>query len=109
MLPELEFLDVKTEDEGENIFRLTLKVHNKGIFGNKYRSRRTKYLDKDNETGNGAFRRTNHSQRIKGSEDSEASGDETAEFSWLISGRGRVSISAGSANVGQITTSIDLR
>jgi len=36
-------------------------------------------------------------------------GNETAEFSWLISGRGRVSISAGSANVGQITTSIDLR
>ena len=32
MHPELEFLDIKTENAGENIFRITLKVHNKGIF-----------------------------------------------------------------------------
>ena len=32
MHPELEFLDITTEDAGENIFRLTLKIHNKGVF-----------------------------------------------------------------------------
>ena len=32
MHPELEFLDIKTENAGENIFRVSLNVHNKGIF-----------------------------------------------------------------------------
>ncbi len=32
MHPELEFLDMKTENAGDNIFRITLKVHNKGVF-----------------------------------------------------------------------------
>jgi len=32
MHPELEFLDVKVENQGDNIFRLSLKVHNKGVF-----------------------------------------------------------------------------
>ncbi len=32
MHPELEFLDLKAENAGENIFRVSLKLHNKGIF-----------------------------------------------------------------------------
>ena len=36
-------------------------------------------------------------------------GDESAEFSWLISGKGKVGISAGAANTGQISTSVELK
>ncbi len=32
MHPELEYLDPNIENTGENIFRITLKVHNKGLF-----------------------------------------------------------------------------
>jgi hypothetical protein len=43
-------------------------------------------------------------QRIK-----RLQGDESADFSWLISGKGRVVITAGSANVGQVTTSAEFK
>lgn len=36
-------------------------------------------------------------------------GDDTAEFSWLISGKGNAAISAGAANTGFISTTVDLR
>jgi hypothetical protein len=36
-------------------------------------------------------------------------GGESAEFSWLIMGKGKVKISAGAANTGTITTSAELK
>ena len=36
-------------------------------------------------------------------------GDESAEFSWLVSGKGKVNITAGAANTGTINTSIVLK
>jgi hypothetical protein len=36
-------------------------------------------------------------------------GDESAEFSWLISGKGWVEINAGSVNVVQATLSLELK
>jgi hypothetical protein len=36
-------------------------------------------------------------------------GDESAEFSWLISGKGRVEINAGSVNVVRATSSVELK
>jgi hypothetical protein len=36
-------------------------------------------------------------------------GDESAEFSWLISGKGKVGISAGAANTGLVRTSVELK
>lgn len=108
MHPELEFLDVKTEDEGENIFRLTLKVHNKGILATNTEAGEpniwTRIMRLVIEPSAGqtilSGSRVQRIQRLQG--------DETAEFSWLISGKGKVGISAGSANVGQVNTSIVL-
>jgi hypothetical protein len=108
MHPELEFLDVKTEDEGENIFRLTLKVHNKGIMATNTEAgepniwTRIMRLVMEPSAGQ-TILSGSRIQRIQ-----RLQGDETAEFSWLISGKGKVGISAGSANVGQVNTSIVL-
>jgi len=108
MHPELEFLDVKTEDEGENIFRLTLKVHNKGILATNTEAgepniwTRIMRLVMEPSAGQ-TILSGSRIQRIQ-----RLQGDETAEFSWLISGKGKVGISAGSANVGQINTTIVL-
>jgi len=108
MHPELEFLDVKTEDEGENIFRLTLKVHNKGIMATNTEAgepniwTRIMRLVMEPSAGQ-TILSGSRIQRIQ-----RLQGDETAEFSWLISGKGKVGISAGSANVGQINTTIVL-
>ena len=109
MHPELEFLDIKAENTGENIFRLTLKVHNKGIFATSTeigepniwtRIMRLVIEPSEGQTVLSGLR-VQKIQRLQG--------NETAEFSWLISGKGKIGISAGSANAGQVTTSIVLK
>ncbi|MDP4222632.1 MAG: M14 family metallopeptidase [Bacteroidota bacterium] len=109
MHPDLEFLDVKVENAGENIFRLTLKVHNKGIFatcaeiGDQFIWTRIMRITLD-PSGNQKIESGQKVQRIQ-----RLLGDETAEFTWLISGRGSVQVTAGAANVGIITTRVDLK
>jgi len=109
MHPELEFLDIKTENAGDNIFRLTVKVHNKGLFatcaevGDESiwtRIMRIVITPARNQTIISGLK----TQRIK-----RLQGNETAEFTWLISGKGSTGISAGAANTGFISTSIDLK
>jgi hypothetical protein len=109
MHPELEFLDIKIENAGENIFRLTLKVHNKGVFATSAEIGEpniwTRIMRLALEPSKGqtilSGLKVQRIQRLQG--------DESAEFSWLISGKGRVGITAGSANVGQVTTSFELK
>ncbi len=109
MHPELEFLDIKIEDAGENIFRLSLKVHNKGLFATNTEIGEpniwTRIMRLSVEPSGGqtilSGLKVQRVQRLQG--------DESAEFSWLISGKGRVGINAGAANVGQVITSIELK
>lgn len=109
MHPELEFLDIKSENAGDNIFRLSLKVHNKGLFATCAetgdasiwtRTMRIVITPAKNQTILSGLK----TQRI-----TRLQGGETAEFSWLISGRGSTGVSAGAANTGIISTSVDLR
>jgi len=109
MHPELEFLDIKVENTGNNIFRLSLKIHNKGVFascteigdGNIW----TKIMRLTAEPSKGqsivSGLRVQRIQRLQG--------DESAEFSWLISGKGRVALTAGSPITGQVNISADLK
>ena len=109
MHPELEFLDVRTDDEGGNIYRLTLKVHNKGVFatnteiGEKNLWTRIMRLTIEPSAGQTLL------SGLKGQQVNRLQGNESAEFSWLISGKGLVGISAGSANAGQVVTSVELK
>jgi hypothetical protein len=109
MHPELEFLDVKIENTGENIYRLTMKVHNKGIFatcaeiGDPFIW--TKIMRITLNPAKGQIIQSGLKvQRIQ-----RLQGDESAEFTWLISGKGPAGVTAGSANTGIINTTIELK
>lgn len=109
MHPELEFLDTRIENAGENIYRLSLKVHNKGIFATCAESGEenqwTRIMRIILEPAKGqTFLSGQKIRRI-----SRLEGDSSAEFSWLISGKGKVTITAGALNTGTITTSLELK
>jgi hypothetical protein len=109
MHPELEFVDQKVENLGENIYRVTIKVHNKGQFAtcaevgdnNQWTRimRITLEPSKDQKFLSGL--KVQRIQRLEG--------DKSAEYSWLLSGKGTVKITAGALNVGTINTSIELK
>jgi hypothetical protein len=109
MHPELELLDIKTENRGENIFRVSLKLHNKGIFatcaeiGNN--NMWTRLMRISLETGKEqSFLSGQKVQRLNRLE-----GDQSEEFSWLISGKGTVKVTAGAINTGTVTETIELK
>jgi len=109
MHPELQFLDMKVENQGENIFRISLKVHNKGIFATcaaaGERNVFTRLMRISVETnGKQKFLSGQKVQTIKRLE-----GGESAEYSWLIMGKGTVKITAGAVNTGIITTTAELK
>ncbi len=109
MHPQLEFLDLKVENAGDNIFRLSLKVHNGGIFATCAEAGEmnawTRLMRLSLETAQGQkFLSGQKVQRIQRLE-----GGRSAEFSWLISGRGTVKINAGAVNTGIISASADLK
>jgi hypothetical protein len=109
MHPELEFIDARTESVGENIYRISIKVHNKGIFatcaeaGNSNVWTRIMRINLEPEKSQ-TFLSGQKVQRIQRLE-----GDGSAEFSWLISGKGSVKITAGALNVGTIASTIELK
>lgn len=109
MRPELEFLDVKVENQGENVFRLSLKVHNAGVFATcaqvGERNLFTRLMRISIETaGKQQLLSGDKVQRM-----SRLEGDKSSEFSWLIIGKGTVKITAGAVNTGIISTSAELR
>jgi hypothetical protein len=109
MHPELEFLDLKTENIGDDVFRLTLKVHNKGIFATC-----TEAGDRNMWTR--IMRMTlepSKSQKLISGQKVQRiprlEGDKSQEFSWLLTGKGSVKITAGALNTGFITTTAELK
>ena len=109
MHPELEFLDTNVESLGENIFRVTLKVHNKGIFatcaevGDMNQWTRIMRISLEPAGGQNLLsgNRVQRMQRLEGGK--------TLEFTWLISGKGTLKVNAGALNVGTITKNIELK
>jgi len=109
MHPELEFIDTKIENRGDNLFSITLKVHNRGIFATAAEAgsinQWTKIMRMVIEPAKGQTLLSGQKiQRIQRLE-----GGSTAEFSRLISGKGSVLISAGAINVGTIKTTLELK
>jgi hypothetical protein len=109
MHPELEFLDLKTESAGDNIFRISLSVHNKGIFSTCAEigdnNMWTRLMRISVEYGKGQSLISGEKvQRIKRLE-----GDQSAEFSWLMSGKGTLKITAGAINTGIINSTVELK
>ena len=109
MHPDLEYLDQKIENAGENIFRVTIKVHNKGVFAtcaeigdiNQWTRIMRITLEPASSQSFLSGQKVQRIQRLEG--------DKSAEYSWLISGKGPVKITAGALNVGTITTTLELK
>ena len=109
MHPELEFLDAKTENAGENIFRVTLKIHNKGLFATCAEvgdiNMWTRIMRISIEPASGQSIISGQKvQRVNRLE-----GNQASEFSWLFSGKGDVKITAGALNTGTIETTLELK
>ncbi|NMC39760.1 MAG: hypothetical protein GYA43_01090 [Bacteroidales bacterium] len=109
MHPELEFTDVSVENAGSDIFRVSLKVHNAGIFatcaeaGDNNIFTRIMRISAEPAKGQNIIsgQKVQRIQRLEG--------NSTAEYSWLVSGKGRFTVTAGALNTGTITTSFDLK
>ena len=107
--PELEFLDIVTESIGDDIYRITLKLHNKGIFatcpkiGEENIWTRIMRISVEPSHGQTIL----SGQKIQKAERLE--GNQSTEFSWLINGKGSVKITAGALNTGSVSSVIELR
>ncbi len=109
MHPELEFLDAKAENAGDNIYRVSLKVHNKGLFATMAEAgimnQWTRLMRITIEPGKGqtilSGQKIQRMQRLDGGG--------SAEYSWLVSGKGNVTINAGAVNTGTIKTTLELK
>jgi len=109
MHPELEFLDIKTESVGDGIWRISLKLHNKGIFATSPKIGEenlwTRIMRISVVPSNGqtilSGQKTQKAERLEG--------NGSMEFSWLINGKGSVKITAGALNTGSVTSIIELR
>jgi hypothetical protein len=109
MHPELEFLDVTTEKNGEKIFRISLKVHNKGLFPTCAEAGQdnmfVRIMRLNLEMGKGQSLLSGQKvQRIP-----RLTGNATSEYSWLIMGKGVVNITAGAVNTGFVRTAVELK
>ena len=109
MHPELEFLDILTENAGNNIFRISLKVHNKGVFATCAEIGRNNIWTRVMRIKLESQASQNLLSGLKVQKIDALDGDQSAEFNWLINGRGSVSITAGALNTGIVTTTIDLK
>jgi hypothetical protein len=107
--PELEFLDIVTESAGDDIYRIILKLHNKGIFatcpkiGEENIWTRIMRISVEPSDGQTIL----SGQKIQKAERLE--GNQSTEFSWLINGKGSVKITAGALNTGSVSSVIELR
>jgi hypothetical protein len=109
MHPELEFLDLKSENIGEGIYRISLKLHNRGIFATCAKSGEenlwTRIMRISIEPSKGQSILSGQKIQNVG----RLEGGQSAGFSWLISGKGSVRINAGALNTGTATSTIELR
>ena len=109
MHPELEYLDTKVEDAGNDIYRVSTKVHNKGLFatmaevGLMNQWTRLMLIKVEPEKGQSIVS-GQKIQRIR-----RLAGGDSEEFSWLISGKGKLSVSAGAVNTGIINTTLEIK
>ncbi|MFW5877586.1 MAG: M14 family metallopeptidase [bacterium] len=98
--PDVELVDLKTEKLEKDIHRVSVTLHNKGIFSttselgdyNKWMRKMKVELSSDSDFELISGRKIEITERLRG--------DESREYSWLIHGKGDFTISAGAVNCG---------
>ncbi|MBS0011375.1 MAG: hypothetical protein KFF49_08185, partial [Bacteroidales bacterium] len=109
MHPDLELLDLKTEKLERNLHRVTVTLHNKGLFATSSElGEDVKWVRKIRvqiKSGSGfrllSGKEIDISNRLRA--------DESREYSWLINGSGEFTISAGAVNCGMDEISFTIR
>jgi len=103
MKPELEFENIRVEDAGRNLTRITMDLHNSGSLPTSTelgtRTQWVRPLNVELEAGNSL-------QVLSGRPEFQIDrlmGGESQEMSWLVSGSGTVTITAGSPIAGFAT------
>jgi hypothetical protein len=109
MHPEIEIKDLLIENTGGDIFRVTLKVHNKGHFAtmaeigtpNRFVRQPRVALTLESKQTVITGTKVQTMRRLDG--------NGSAEYSWLIRGKGTISVKAGDINCGIATIKADLK
>lgn len=108
MAPFIELVDLKTERIDNGLTRVTVKVHNTGLFPTLSQIGIRSYFNKAvtvrvNTNGNQKLISGKPVETIKG-----INGREYVELSWLIQGTGKLTIDAGSPNTGSDQVEVSL-
>lgn len=108
LVPTLDILDLKSEKLAGGLTRVTLKVHNNGLFPTLTQVGERSYFLKRvavrvNTSGNQKVISGRPSQTLN-----TIGGKEAVELSWIIQGTGKVTIEAGSLTTGTKTVDVTL-
>ena len=98
--PELELIGLNIEKTDDNLWRVSVKAHNSGIFAtcseigdkNKFTRRAQLTIDTAKEQIIISGQRRQALPRLEG--------NQAEEYSWLIMGKGNITITAGAVNCG---------
>lgn len=107
--PNITIENITTENVDNNLTRVTLSIHNKGFLPtHTAMGKRSRWLQKIKVDVT-----LNSNQNIISGKKIQlidsVDGDESEELTWLIKGKGSVTIEAGAAHTGTDTTTINLK
>ena len=109
MHPEVEITDLKIVNTGGDIFRVTLNVHNKGIFATMAEvGGRNRFVRQPRVALTiGEKQTVITGTKVQNMRTLDANGSE--EYSWLIRGKGSITVKAGDVNCGISTVKAELK
>ena len=107
--PDVEWIDIKLEKLDKNLYRISARIHNKGVFAtinelgarNSWVRMMTVELDSDSDLEIISGQKRTITGRLKG--------DESRDFTWLVRGKGMVTLKAGAVNCGFDKASLELK
>jgi hypothetical protein len=102
-------VDVKVEKIDKDVFRISAKLHNKGVFAtinqmgerNSWVRMMTIELTSQNDLTFLSGQKKEITDRLRG--------DESREYRWLVRGNGTVTITAGAVNCGFSKATVELK
>lgn len=109
MHPELEFTEFKTENIGNDVFRVNVNILNKGVFATLTEAGEMNSWTRIMRLSLQPAKGQEILSGVKVQRIGRLEGGQSAGFSWLIKGKGTVKITAGAVNTGIITSTADLR
>lgn len=107
--PDIELMGLKVEKSDENIWRVTVRVYNKGLFPTCTEiGDRNKFVRRAQITFEPAKGQALISGQLRQALP-RLEGNQAIEYSWLITGKGKISIKAGAVNCGFSSLGAELK